>query len=134
MSNTETTTELSTDDRAELERLRADAAGRTSEQAAATTREQSARKPEDHKPKETEKVTVEFEGVTYLVSPKAIRDIRFLDLLEREQMNGALRLLLGEEKYEEFVKSITDEEGFADAKFAGELLEKVSEAAGAKNS
>lgn len=97
---------------------------------AETTRAKSAKKPEDHKPAAVDTVKIEHSGVEFTASRGALDSLRTLDLLERGMVNTALRRLIGDEKYEEFLDKNPD----ADAESAGNLLQAISEKVGAKNS
>lgn len=101
---------------------------------ATQTRKASPAKPADHKPAKTSKVSVEYEGVKYEVSPGGLTNLNVLDLLERGQITSALRFLISDEKFVEFLASVTDEDGYADVEHAGELMELIGEKVGAKNS
>lgn len=103
---------------------------RLAELEAPTTRQVSPVKPADHKPKSDELVAVEFQGVTFEVKAGGMSSLRVLDALERNQFTTALRMLVGDAKFEEFLDVVPD----ADAEDAGKLLELVAEKAGVKNS
>lgn len=94
-----------------------------------TTRAKSAKKPADHKPAKTDTVAVEFKGITFDVEAGALTSLRVLDLLERNQFTTALRRIVGDEDFERFLDNVPD----ATAEDAGSLLERIAEAAGAKN-
>lgn len=95
-----------------------------------TTRAKSAKKPADHKPAADAVVTVEFEGVTFTVQGAGLGSLRVLDALERNQFTTALRRLVGDAKFEEFLDKNPD----ASAEDAGKLLELIAERTGSKNS
>lgn len=95
-----------------------------------TTRAKSVKKPADHKPAAVDLVKVEFKGVVFEVKAGVLGSLRVLDALERNQFTTALRMIVGDEGFEQFLAEVPD----ADANDAGELLELVAERAGAKNS
>lgn len=95
-----------------------------------TTRAKSAKKPSDHKPADVDAVTVEFGGVTFTVQGAGLASLRVLDALERNQFTTALRRLVGDAKFEEFLDAMPD----ASAEDAGKLLELIAERTGSKNS
>lgn len=97
---------------------------------AETTRSKSAKKPADHKPAAADTVKIEHGGVEFSASRGALDSLRTLDLLERGMINSALRRLIGDDKYDEFLDKNPD----ADAESAGDLLRAISEKVGAKNS
>lgn len=94
-----------------------------------TTRAKSVKKPADHKPAAREAVTVEHGGVTFKAERKTFESLRTLDLFEQGKINTALRRIVGDEKYEEFLDKNPD----AEAEDAGDLLNAIAEKVGAKN-
>lgn len=115
---------------AELAELRADRDRANAEAGAVSTRDRSPVKPEDHKPAEADLVTVEHGGVTFETTRGSLGSLRTLDLLERNQITTALRRVIGDEKFEEFLDKNPD----AGAEEAGDLLNAIAEKVGAKNS
>ena len=93
------------------------------------TRARSTKKPADHKPAEADLVKVEFADQTFEVRPGAFTRLAFLDLLERNQLTTALRYLVGDEAFGEFLAANPD----ADGETASNLLEAIAEKAGTKN-
>lgn len=108
---------------AELARLRA------LEAAELSTRDRSPVKPQDHKPAADEVKTVEFGGVTFKAARNAFNKLATLDLLERGMINTAIRRVVGDETYTEFLEKNPD----ADEETAGKLLEALIDQVGAKN-
>lgn len=98
-----------------------------------TTKSKSVKKPDDFKPADVEMVKIEHSGVRYEVRKNAMGNLRFLDLLERNQLTSALRMLIGDGKFGEFLDANDDGSGFVDPEYAGEILELIGEAAGTKN-
>lgn len=126
MSNTEITADLSTDDRAELERLRAE--------ATKTTRELSPKKPEDHQAPIKKPVTVTFKGETFTFDRRAAKHHPNFMLLRANDSEGYLTALLGTDGLAKALKAVEDEDGFQDEEVLGELIQALIEGAGAKNS
>lgn len=95
-----------------------------------TTRAKSAKKPADHKPADAEQVKIEHAGVSFTAARGSLDSLRTLDMLERGLINTALRRIIGDAKFEEFLDKNPD----AGAEAAGELLEAIADGVGAKNS
>ena len=119
---TDQTVEIAAD---ELAELRA--------KAATPTRDLSPVKPQDHKAPAAEVVKVTRNDVVYEVRRNAMANLRFIDLMERNQLTTALRLLLGDDKFSEFLDAEDDGTGFVDADAAGELLKDIAETANLGN-
>lgn len=94
------------------------------------TRAKSVKKPADHKPAAAEKVSVEHAGIKFSVTRGALNSLRTLDMLERGLVTTALRKLVGDKAFEEYL----DKNPEADAESAGELLEVIADKVDAKNS
>ncbi|UOQ56072.1 hypothetical protein MUN78_10185 [Leucobacter allii] len=114
---------------AELAALRARDAAPEKVAPELSTRDRSPITPQDHKPAAAEAVQVEFEGITFTATRGKLGSLRVLDLLERNQIATALRTLVGDEKFEEFLTRFPD----ADAEMAGKMLEAIAKAVGAGN-
>ncbi|KAM9866752.1 hypothetical protein ACIFOC_00444 [Leucobacter aridicollis] len=116
---------------AEIERLRAEKEKRELElHAPESTRDRSPAKPQDHKPADADLVTIEHAGVTFTTTRGSLGSLRTLDMLERNQITSALRRVIGDKSFEEFLDKNPD----AGAEQAGELLNAIAEKVGAKNS
>lgn len=91
------------------------------------------KKPQDHKPASDTKVRIEFLGEKYEFDVRSMRDSRTLFAFKREDIEGALTRIIGEDALERAIKSTEDEDGFADIERLSTLVEKIAGAAGAKN-
>lgn len=99
-----------------------------------TTRAKSAKKPADHKPSEKDAVEVSFAGEDYTFDVRAATDTRTMFALRKEDMETVLVRIIGEDGLEKAIKSIEDEDGYADFKKLADFVSEVYEKAGAKNS
>lgn len=99
-------------------------------EAALSTRDRSPAKPQDHKPADADLVMIEHAGVTFTTTRGSLGSLRTLDMLERNQITSALRRVIGDKSFEEFLDKNPD----AGAEQAGELLNAIAEKVGAKNS
>ena len=95
-----------------------------------TTRAKSVKKPADHKPASPEIVTVKHGGVEFAVARNAVESLRTLDMLERGMINSAIRRIVGDAKYDEFL----DKNPEAGVEDAGALFESLADGVGVKNS
>lgn len=86
------------------------------------------KKPQDHKKKQSAKVSIEFNGEKYEFVNKSINDARTIRLVERGQMFAALERITSEKDVDRLLDSIEDEDGHADVDTVGEFMEKVFEA------
>lgn len=99
----------------------------------------NAKKPEDHKPKASEKpkwIEVTVRGVDLKIDPDALDDFELMDDLNELEQNenparlpSILRRLVGDQ-YREVMDSLRGENGRvtveAGAQFVGEVMEAVS--------
>lgn len=126
---TETTEKSREELEAELESLRAQKTAVTKVAPELSTRDQSPVKPQDHKPGASAPVEVEFGGVKFTAARGAFNKLATLDLLERGMVNTAIRRVVGDVAYSEFLEKNPD----ADEETAGKLLEALTDQVGAKN-
>lgn len=98
-----------------------------------TTRAKSAKKPADHKPANTESVTVKYAGAEFGIPVGAASSARLLRLLEKNAIAAAIERLIGEDGYDRLLDAIEEAFGTDDMEKVAEFLSKALEAAGAKN-
>ena len=116
---------------AEIEALRAQ---KSEDVAELSTRDRSPIKPQDRQRPIKEPRTVEFAGETYTFDVRAAKDTRTMFALRADDMETVLTRVIGEEGLERALKSIEDEDGYADFEKVAELVGAIYEQAGAKNS
>lgn len=98
------------------------------------TKSKSVKKPADHKPSSETRVRVDFLGESYEFDVRVMRDPRTLFAFKREDIEGALVRILGEDDLDRAIVSTEDDDGFADIERLSPLVEKIAEAANTKNS
>lgn len=116
---------------AEIEALRAQ---KSADVADLSTRDRSPAKPQDRQRPIKEPRHVEFAGESYTFDVRAAKDTRTMFALRADDMETVLTRVIGEEGLERALKSIEDEDGYADFEKVAELVGAIYEQAGAKNS
>ncbi|MBC9953235.1 hypothetical protein ICM05_01050 [Leucobacter sp. cx-42] len=131
--NTNTTAPVAMMSDADLDAAIAARNAAKAEERAASTRELSPRKPDDHQPKNGHMISFEFRGQAFEVDARYARDIRTGMQFKNGDIDVAISRMIGKQGFEDLLTLIADEEGFTDGEDLAAWFELFFEKAGAKN-
>lgn len=99
-----------------------------------STREQSPRQPKDHRRSMRAPINIEIAGEEFEIDGRAPSNIPTMFALRKGDFEQVMKDLIGEDGLTRVVENLADEDGYSSFDDLNDIVERIYEKAGSKNS